>query len=37
MEEYNENFNKELENMKNQTELRNIVTEIIKYTRRNLV
>ena len=36
MNEHSENFNKELEHIKrNQTELKNKITEIKKYTRRN--
>ena len=36
MDKHSEHFNKELENTeKNQTELKNIKTEIKKYTRRH--
>ena len=35
MDEHSENFNKELQNIKNQTDLKNIITKIKKYTRRN--
>lgn len=33
MDEHSEKFNKQLENIKNQTELKNTTTEIKKYTR----
>ena len=35
MDEHSEKFNKELDNIKNQTELKSTRTEIKKYTRRN--
>ena len=34
-DEHSEKFNKELDNIKNQTELKSTRTEIKKYTRRN--
>lgn len=35
MDEHNEKFNRELEIIKNKVEMKNIITEIKKYSRRN--
>ena len=35
LDEHSEKFKKELENLRNQTDLKDTITEILKYTRRN--